>query len=215
MLSSDFLGIIGTMASKHPLIENKIDPALLVGDSPFRDRLLVATPALQADAFFKSVVYICAHSKAGAMGLIVNQKLPAVDFKDLLAQLSLPLSELKVKPAVHFGGPVETGRGFVLHTTDFLREDTVRINPRIGITGTVDILRAITNGTGPHNSIFALGYAGWGPGQLEAEMRTNAWLTLPADDDIIFNHDLAGKWDRALLKMGITPYNLSAEMGRA
>ncbi len=203
------------MGSRQTSIENTLNPALLEGDSPFRDCLLVAMPGLQGDAFFKSVVYVCAHSPAGAMGIVINQQLPEVAFKDLLAQLCLPSLESRVEPIVHFGGPVETGRGFVLHSTDFLRKDTVRINDRIGITGTVDILRAITGGLGPRNSIFALGYAGWGPGQLDAEMRSNAWLTLPADDDLIFNANLAGKWECALSKIGISPLHLSFEMGRA
>lgn len=218
------------MSFKRTKIENSLDPALLEGDSPFRDRLLVAmpgcygpadrsgagtAPGLRGGSFFKSVVYICAHSPAGAMGIVINQKLREIEFGELLAQLRLPHSEMLVEPVVHFGGPVETGRGFVLHSTDFLRKDTVRINDRLAITGTVDILAAITGGKGPRNSIFALGYAGWGPGQLDDEMRSNAWLTMPADNDLIFNNDLTGKWERALLKMGVSPLHLSFEMGRA
>ncbi|MFH1157802.1 MAG: YqgE/AlgH family protein [Pseudomonadota bacterium] len=189
--------------------------SLLGGDSPFRDCLLVAMPALQADAFVRSVIYLCAHSEAGAMGIVINQRLPEVAFRDLLEQLHLPRSELRVDPVVHFGGPVETGRGFVLHSTDFLQEDTVRVNDNIGITGSVDILRAIAKGKGPHKSIFALGYAGWGPGQLDAEMHANSWLTIPADDDLIFGADLTGKWEKAILKIGVNPFALSPEMGHA
>lgn len=203
------------MAEKSIITENKLHPSLLAGDSPFRNQLLVAMPGLQGDVLNKSVIYVCAHSAAGAMGIVVNQRMPAVFFRDLLSQLNLPYSELVIEPVVHFGGPVETGRGFVLHSTDFLRENTVRVNEQIAITGTVDILRAIAEGTGPQKKIFALGYAGWGPGQLDAEMHTNSWLTVPADEDLIFDPDLAGKWEKAMAKLGVTPQALSPEIGHA
>jgi putative transcriptional regulator len=203
------------MGIKQTTDENKLDPALLAGESPFRHQLLVAMPGLQADAFSKSVIYVCAHSPAGAMGIVINQKMPEVKFKDLLAQLRLPHSEMSVDPVVHFGGPVESGRGFVLHSTDFMREDTVQIDKDICITGTVEILRAIAEGTGPHKSIFALGYAGWGPGQLDAEMQANSWLTVPADEELIFSADLPGKWEKAMLKIGIHPAALSSELGHS
>ena len=203
------------MGSKQTTDENKLDPALLVGSSPFRHQLLIAMPGMQVDVFARSVIYICAHSPAGAMGIVINQKLQEVKFKDLLEQLNLPHSELLVEPIVHFGGPVETGRGFVLHSTDFIREDTVKINEHICITGTAEILRAIAEGTGPHKSIFALGYAGWGPGQLDAEIRSNSWLIVPADEELIFNTDLSAKWEKAMLKMGINPFALSFEPGHS
>ena len=120
-----------------------------------------------------------------------------------------------MQPIVHFGGPVESGRGFVLHSTDFMREDTVRINDNMCITGTIDILRAIAEGKGPNRSIFALGYAGWGAGQLEAEVHANSWLTAPADDELIFNTDLTKKWDRAMGLLGINPILLSHDVGHA
>lgn len=203
------------MSIKHTTSENRLHPTLLVGDSPLRNQLLIAMPSLQEDSFAKSVIYVCAHSSSGAMGIVVNQKLPTVMFKDLLGQLNMPLAEMRVEPVVHFGGPVETGRGFVLHSTDFMREDTVRINDHIGITGTVDILRAIADGGGPNKSIFALGYAGWGPGQLEAEIQMNNWLTVPADDDLLFGTDLSSKWEKAMQKIGIHPAMLSMEAGHA
>jgi len=203
------------MNMKYITPQNKMNPALLSEGSPYKDQLLVAMPGLRGETFARSVVYICAHSPAGAMGLVVNQRLPEVKFKDLLAQLNLPHSELKMDPIVHFGGPVESGRGFVLHSIDFKREETMFINSHIGITGTVDILRAISEGQGPSKSIFALGYAGWGPGQLDAEMQANAWLTVPADDELIFGPDLSNKWEKALMKMGITPFALSSEVGHA
>lgn len=195
--------------------ENRIDPELMMAEGIYRNQLLIAMPSLQDGYFSRSVVYVCAHGPAGAMGIVINQRLPDIEFKDLLSQLSLPRSELVVEPVVHFGGPVETGRGFVLHSTDFLRDDTVRITDDLCITGTVDILKALAEGRGPNRSIFALGYAGWGPGQLEAEMRENSWLTAPADEEILFKTGLADKWTKALSRLGITPESLSSEAGHA
>lgn len=193
----------------------RIDPALLEGESPFRDMLLVAMPGLRDGFFDRSVIYICAHSTSGAMGIVVNQRLPDIRFRELLGQLSLPQSKLVVEPVVHFGGPVETGRGFVLHSTDFIREETVRLTDRMCMTGTVDILRAISEGKGPDRSIFALGYAGWGAGQLEAEIESNSWLTMPADPDVIFSADLGRKWEQAMGKIGVDPLLLSSDSGHA
>lgn len=203
------------MAGKRQQDNPHINPELLTGDSPFRNCLLVSMPFMHEGAFYKSVIYVCAHNETGAMGIVINQPLPEINFNDLLEQMKLPKSQVVVDPVVHFGGPVETGRGFVLHSTDFVRADTVRINDRMGITGTIDILRAIADGRGPDKSIFALGYAGWGPGQLEAEMRANAWLTIPADDDLMFHTDLGQKWEKALARLGIDPLTLSADSGHA
>lgn len=203
------------MVMKQTPDSTHIDPNLLSGDSPFRNSLLIAMPNMQDGLFTRSVIYMCAHSEAGAMGIVVNQRLPDVGFGELLSQLKLPQSQLLVEPVVHFGGPVETGRGFVLHSTDFMREDTVRINDEMCITGTIDILQAIAEGTGPAQSIFALGYAGWSAGQLEAEIQTNSWLTAPADNEIIFGTDLNRKWEKSLSRLGIEPLTLSADAGHA
>lgn len=188
-----------------------------IGDneSALKGSLLVAMPSLRGDAFARSVVYICTHSAAGAMGIVINQVAPEVKFKDLMAQLNLPRDGIRVDPIVHYGGPVESGRGFVLHSTDFMRGDTVKISPEIGVTGTVDILRAISEGNGPRKSIFALGYAGWSAGQLDAEIQANSWLTVPADDDLLFNGGLNSKWERAMNKIGVNPAMLSFEAGHA
>ena len=167
-----------------------------------------------ADGFFnRSVIYVCAHSAEGAMGIVINQPMPDIAFSELLEQLHLPQSA--AAPTVHFGGPVETGRGFVLHSTDFCREDTVRLTEDLSLTGTIDILRAISEGRGPSRAIFALGYAGWGPGQLEAELQANSWLTVPADDDLIFDPDLPHKWALALDRLGVSPLALSLHGGTA
>lgn len=203
------------MATKKSMESTHIDPNLLKGDSPFRNHLLIAMPGMTDGFFTRSVIYVCAHSAAGAMGIVINQRLPDVQFHDLLSQLHLPKSQLVVEPIVHFGGPVETGRGFVLHSTDFMREDTVRINDSICITGTVDILKAIAEGKGPHHSIFALGYAGWSAGQLEAEMQQNSWITAPADEEIIFDTDISHKWEKALSRLGVNPLLLSPDVGHA
>ncbi len=203
------------MGMKYKKGMGGVIPPVAEGENSLRDSLLVAMPTLRGDTFSRSVIYVCTHSPAGAMGIVINQVVPEVTFKDLLAQLHLPHDGIQVDPVIHFGGPVESGRGFVLHSTDFMREDTIRLNPRIGITGTVDILRAISEGHGPSKSIFALGYAGWGPGQLDAEIQANSWLTVPADDDLLFSGGLSAKWEKALLKIGVTPAAFSSEAGHA
>jgi putative transcriptional regulator len=172
-------------------------------------------PGLQEGLFAKSVIYMCAHGPTGAMGIVVNQKMPGAGFRALASQLSLPETPLGPDPEVHFGGPVETARGFVLHSADFMREDTVRVGNEICITATMDILRAITEGRGPRRSLFALGYAGWGPGQLEREMMGNAWLTAPATDELVFGPDISRTWDRALAALRIESSALSFEAGHA
>ena len=202
---------------RHHHTASPIPPLLastgLRGDQSLRNHVLIAMPTLSDGYFDRSVIYICAHSHEGAMGIVLNQVMPDVEFGDLLDQLHLPQSPRT--PTVHFGGPVETGRGFVLHTTDFQRDDTVRLTSSLSITGTIDILRAISEGRGPERSIFALGYASWGPGQLEAELQTNSWLTVGADDDLIFSSDLPHKWDMALARLGVSPLMLAMHGGRA
>lgn len=184
-------------------------------DGILKNHLLIAMPSLTEGSFAKSVVYVCAHGPSGAMGIVVNQPLPQVRFEDLTEQLQIPESEIKVTPPIHYGGPVEKGRGFVLHSLDFFREDSVKLNDKIAMTGTIDVLRAITEGNGPAKSIFALGYAGWDAGQLERELQQNAWLVMPADEELLFHTALPNKWARAMEKMGINPARLSTESGRA
>lgn len=191
----------------------QLPPLMTQDDRSLRHHLLVAMPQLSDGYFNRSVIYVCAHSAEGAMGIVINQQLQDIDTADLMQQLHLPHG--RGNPVVHFGGPVETGRGFVLHSTDFLRDDTVRLTEGLCLTGTIDILRAISEGRGPDRAIFALGYAGWGPGQLEAELRANAWLAVPADEELIFSPDLPAKWDMALGRLGVSPLTLSLEGGRA
>ena len=186
-------------------------------------QLLVAMPGMSDTRFARSVVYVCAHSPDGAMGIVVNQRARKVSFSDLLVQLDVIGPEEAIRlPSragaiqVLKGGPVETGRGFVLHSADFFIDNsTLPINEGISLTATVDILRAIARGDGPDQAMLALGYAGWSPGQLEEEIQQNGWLTVPAEPSLLFDNDLEGKHSRALRTLGIDPAMLSGEAGHA
>jgi putative transcriptional regulator len=179
-------------------------------------QLLVAMPQMLDQRFARSVVYICAHSDdAGAMGLVVNKPLGSLTMAELFAQLDIsPGGSVKSRP-VHFGGPVEAGRGFVLHTADYNEDATLVVNDDIALTATLEILRAIGQGGGPRRSLLALGYAGWAPGQLDAEIQANGWLSVAADDGIIFDSDYDRKWGRALAKLGVDLTMLSSDAGHA
>ncbi|RSK33034.1 YqgE/AlgH family protein [Rhodovulum iodosum] len=180
-------------------------------------KLLIAMPGMGDPRFDKSVVFMCAHSDDGALGLIVNKPMDELSFGDLLAQLEIPKTDRTRDIRVHFGGPVEHGRGFVLHSGDYRSNSasTLRVDSRFGMTGTLDILEDIAQGHGPQASLLALGYAGWGPGQLEGEIRENGWLTCEAAPDIVFGTEDGRKWERALATLGIDPLVLSAAAGRA
>jgi putative transcriptional regulator len=176
-------------------------------------QLLIAMPQMQDRRFMRSVIFLCAHNEEGAMGLVVNKIIDTVTLPELLEKLGIP-SRLNTRRPVHAGGPVEEGRGFVLHSDDY-REDNTLVVGSMGLTATLDILRAIGRGQGPRRSMLALGYAGWGPGQLDTEMSDNGWLHVPADEAIVFDEDIADKWQRALGKLGIDPLSLSGEAGHA
>jgi putative transcriptional regulator len=186
-------------------------------------QLLIAMPVMEDERFARSVIYVCAHSSEGAMGIIVNRPAGSIDFPELLVQLNiidkanqikLPQNAESMK--VLKGGPVETGRGFVMHSSEFFIEDaTLPIDDGICLTATVDILKAIARGGGPKHAVLALGYAGWGPGQLETEIQGNGWLHCAADPDLIFGRDVEEKYLRALRKIGIDPGMLSNEAGHA
>ena len=186
-------------------------------------RLLIAMPVMGDPRFERSVIYLCAHSAEGAMGIVVNHPVGSIDFPELLMQLEIikkgehiKLPETAESMKVLRGGPVDTGRGFVLHSSDFFIENaTLRIDEAVSLTATVDILRAIANGSGPKRAILALGYAGWAPGQLETEIQGNGWLHCDADQDLIFGDDVEEKYARALRKIGIDPGMLSNEAGHA
>ncbi|MGQ7792274.1 YqgE/AlgH family protein [Faunimonas sp. B44] len=186
-------------------------------------QLLIAMPGMADPRFARSVVYMCAHSADGAMGIIINKIAPDIQFSDLLVQLEiippgeesqLPRSAQTVR--VHRGGPVETGRGFVLHSADFFLENaSLPIADGVCLTATLEILRAIAEDRGPGRAMLALGYAGWGAGQLEQEIQANGWLNSPADRAILFDEDLDSKYERALAKIGVAAAMLSAEAGHA
>lgn len=179
-------------------------------------KFLIAMPDMGDPRFAQSVVYLCAHSEQGAMGLIVNKPQPEIRFSDLLEQLDIPKSTDLRDIRVHFGGPVEMSRGFVLHTLDYRSEGgTLEVDDAIGMTATLDVLEDIARGTGPRTSFLALGYAGWGPGQLEDEIMRNGWLTSDAPQDIIFGRANEHKWTAALKVLGIDPVLLSGSGGRA
>jgi len=184
-------------------------------DSYLVGQLLVAMPGMQDTRFAKTVIYMCAHNAEGAMGLVVNRLLDALSFPDLLEQLDIDTSSTMDDVEVHFGGPVETGRGFVLHSPDYLQEGTMVVADGVALTATVEILRAIASGNGPQRHLLALGYAGWGPGQLDSEIKANGWLNVGADDGLVFDPDLNTKWDRAMAKLGIDPSMLSEAAGHA
>jgi putative transcriptional regulator len=186
-------------------------------------QLLVAMPGMMDERFHRSVIYVCAHSAEGAMGIVVNRPAPDLSLPDLLVQLdiipkadAIRLPDRVERMQVLMGGPVETSRGFVLHTPDFfLEQSTLPIDDGICLTATVDILRAIASGSGPNNALLALGYAGWGAGQLESEIQGNGWLNCPAGPDLIFDAPLDQRYDRAMRAIGIDPRMLSTHAGHA
>ena len=186
-------------------------------------QLLVAMPGMLDERFANSVIYLCAHSAEGAMGIVVNRPAADLNMPDLLVQLDIIPEENLIRlpqrvgrMQVLMGGPVETSRGFVLHSPDFyLDQSTLPIDDSICLTATVDILRAIAEGQGPESAVLALGYAGWSAGQLEHEIQANGWLNCPADPDLVFHTSAEARYDRALRKIGIDPALLSTVAGHA
>jgi putative transcriptional regulator len=186
-------------------------------------QLLVAMPTMTDRRFARSVIYLCAHSEDGAMGLIINQQATGLSLPELFRQLGIIKKDEEdgVPPelldrVVHMGGPVETGRGFVLHSGDYFAESsTLKIDGGVCLTATIDILKAMARGRGPRRALMALGYSGWAPGQLESEIQANGWLHCPADADLVFDPVLENKYDLALSKIGIDPSHLVSEAGHA
>jgi putative transcriptional regulator len=179
-------------------------------------QLLIAMPGMGDPRFDRSVIFLCAHSAEGAMGLVVNHPVADLTFDELLSQLDISPASAGAGVPVHMGGPVEHGRGFVLHSAEYSEsEATLRVGSDFGMTATLDILEDIAQGRGPARTLMALGYAGWGPGQLEGEIARNAWLTCTASSEIVFDTPPADKWERALGSLGIDPVTLSAAAGRA
>src|SRR5215470_7690250 len=178
-------------------------------------QLLVAMPQMRDPRFARSVIYICAHNADGAMGLVVNRRVGSITFDDLLKQLNIGPNKRHDEIRIHFGGPVEQGRGFVLHSSDYMQSGTLRVDDQVALTATLDILKEMAAGGGPRRSLLALGYAGWGPGQLDAEIQANGWLSVAADEDLVFDADLDHKWERAIGKIGIDFSQLSSDAGHA
>lgn len=184
-------------------------------------QFLLAMPGMKDDRFTRTVVYICSHSEEGAMGLVINQA-QQMDFPGLLVQLgildekeAIRLPEAARAVVVRNGGPVDRSRGFVLHSGDYRVESSLAVSSGICLTATIDILRAISKGRGPRNALMALGYAGWGAGQLEREIVENGWLTCPAMPDLLFDADIDRKYDRVLATIGIDLARLSTVAGHA
>lgn len=195
------------------------------GETGFLDgQLLVAMPLMSDRRFARSVIYVCAHSDEGAMGLIINQRATHISAPDLLERLGIDtrtgdeeeVSDDILSLSIQVGGPVETGRGFVLHSGDYFSEDsTLTIESGICLTATIDILKAIAHGKGPDKALLALGYSGWSPGQLESEIQANGWLSCPADPELVFGTDLDAKYARAMAKLGINLSHLVNDAGHA
>lgn len=187
----------------------------LTDNGELAGRLLLATPGMGDPRFSHSVIFLCAHSDQGAMGLVVNQLNEQVRFANIVEQLDIvPDIDLAALP-VHVGGPVESTRGFVLHTPDFVRDSTLIIDDHYALTATVDIIKAMAQGQGPRRRVFALGYTGWAPGQLDAEILANGWLLAPAEVELVYGADHESKWSRAMHGLGVDPGLYSSVAGHA
>ncbi|MBT3332101.1 MAG: YqgE/AlgH family protein [Rhodospirillaceae bacterium] len=194
---------------------DKISDDASTEDGYLTGQLLIAMPTMGDPRFERTVIYLCAHSADGAMGLVVNKQAEEIDFPELLSQLEIETEGVQNPIPVLVGGPVESGRGFVLHSLDYRQDSTLEVTEDVGLTATVDILRSIAEGEGPARSLLTLGYAGWSAGQLDSEIQANGWLNVSADASLLFDDDLGEKWDRAVRKVGIDPSFLSAEAGHA
>lgn len=178
-------------------------------------KLMVAMPYLSDKRFHHSVIYLCGHDESGAMGLIINKSLTSVSFKDLLSQINIDYDDLAPDGPIYYGGPTEVGRGFVLHTIDYLAEASVTISNNFALTATLEILRAISEHKGPRNALIALGYVSWSAGQLEAEIQNNNWLVIEAHENLIFNDEPANIWQHALDSIGVNPSYITTDTGHA
>ncbi len=189
---------------------DKKEPSYLTG------KLLLATPKMGDPRFERSVIFVCTHDENGAMGLIINYKIEDVSFADLLLQLQINVPDkLPIQLPVMNGGPVETGRGFILHTNEIELPDSIEINPAYHVSGTIDAVEAIVKGGNKSDLLFILGYAGWSAGQLDSELLQNAWLTVDPDYDLVFKALPDEKWNKAINRLGIDPSFLSSEAGHA
>lgn len=178
-------------------------------------QMLVATPVIDSGCFQKSVIYVFAHSEEGAMGLIINQPLELVNYASLLEGMDLPKEAADKQIPVYFGGPVEKARGFVVHTPDYFRDFSLVRGTELAVTASSAILSDIVEGKGPKQAALIVGYAGWGAGQLEAEIEANSWITVPATADLVFNTDNELKWATASKSLGVDMAFFSTTVGHA
>ena len=178
-------------------------------------QILVSMPDMADERFYKTVIYLCAHSDEGSMGIIINKKIDHDLYPNLLNQLGVDKTFSHNKIFIRYGGPIETGRGFVLHTDDVIQKESLPINKDIVLTSTAEIFNDIARGKGPKVSILAIGYAGWGAGQLESEIKHNSWMTLPIDSNFIFDEQVSNKWNQAYKIMGFDPNSLYKFSGNA
>ncbi|MBV9250272.1 MAG: YqgE/AlgH family protein [Acetobacteraceae bacterium] len=178
-------------------------------------QLLIAMPAMADPRFVQSVIYLCAHTAEGAMGLVINRPIVKPSFDELLRQLDVEPVPPARRIRLCAGGPVDNGRGFVLHTADWTGDGSLKVNEALALTASLDVLKAIAEGGGPRQGILALGYAGWGPGQLDQEIQQNAWLSVTADETLVFDDGHDTKWRRALATLNIDPLLLSGAAGHA
>ena len=176
-------------------------------------QFLISMPSQKDVRFEKTVIYLCAHSKDGAMGIIINKKIDYDLYPDLLEQLGIDKPLLDKKLLIRYGGPVETGRGFVLHSDEVIQKESLTIDKGVALTSTSEFFDELSSGRGPKNSILALGYAGWGPGQLEEELSLNGWVTLKTNSEFIFDEEVSNKWNKAYDLLGVDPNKLSNYFG--
>lgn len=189
-------------------------PPSLSGSS-LAGKLLISMPQIDDKRFDKSVILICAHDAHGAMGLQINNLSDELSFSELLGQLDISSEAFDGVMPVHHGGPVDSGRGFLLHSSAFSRDDTIVVDGRYGVTGTVDALRDVVKQDYVQDMIFIMGYAGWTSGQIEKELQENVWLVAPASEQILFRTDADQIWSKAISSIGVDPTLLSSQMGHA
>jgi len=206
---------LGDEADRRASVAKKVTRQVPNDGGYLEGQLLLAMPGMTDPRFDRSVIYVCSYSEEGAMGLVVNRHLTSLTFRELLEQLEIEADEPIHDIPIHAGGPVETGRGFVLHSTDFVQDSSLVVSDSIALTATVDILKAIAEGRGPRHHLLALGYAGWSPGQIDEEIQNNGWLTCAADEHLVFHTKPEEMWPRAMAMMGVDVSMLSSHAGHA
>jgi putative transcriptional regulator len=204
------------MALQHPLSKSRAKPRSQSGAGGYLEgQLLVATTLITESCFNRAVLYVCAHDEDGAMGVIINHPLPELSYREVLQQLKIPYPAERPEPPVYLGGPVEATRGLVIHSPDYHHSDTVELSDEISVTSNLQVLRTIAEGNGPRENLLTLGYSGWAPGQLEAEVEANSWISVPASGKLIFDTPDAEKWNLAADSLGIDMFKLSGDVGHA